>query len=289
MIRIGRLGGVLFIMMLVTGVALGFAGALHPAADSLSLLRMPLAALCLSLALLPLRKSWRVLLLGTAAAGLLTTLPQWLYGRTDGDLVIYSKNLWFANDTLPALAQDIRASGAEVVALQEVSDRTRPILALLSADFPHQHLCRFSGWSGVAVLSRHPITDRRCSDRRAVAAAQVDREGEPVWIAAVHLPWPYPYGNAPAARSGAAVLAELTGPVVMAGDFNIFPWAHSVRQLEAAADLQVAGPIRPTYRLRGMPLLLDHVHAPGGGRVETRPLLGSDHLGLLARVSLRAP
>lgn len=287
MIRIGRLGGNFFITMLVAGVVLGFAGVLHPAADSLSLLRMPLAALCLILALLPLRRVWRGLLLVAAIAGLMTTLPSSLSGRAGGDLVIYSKNLWFRNDQLPALAADIQASGAEVVTLQEVSDHNRALLALLADEFPNQHLCRFSGWSGVAVLSRHAITDSRCTDRRAVAAARIDRDGEPVWIAAVHLPWPYPYGNASAARSGAALLAELTGPVVMAGDFNIFPWAHSVQEMAAAVGLQTAGPIRPTYWLRRVPLFLDHIHAPGGGTVQYRQLLGSDHAGILGIVNLR--
>ena len=47
-------------------------------------------------------------------------------------------------------------------------------------------------------------------------------------------------------------------------------------------------PVRPTFWLEGVPLLLDHVHAPGGGQVTYRPLLGSDHLGVLADVVLDA-
>ena len=286
MVKLMRLGWLLALFLLVSGILLGFAGGLHPAGDSLSLLRMPMAALCL-LALL-ISGPWvlRAALLLAGGAGMATTLPLWLLSQPGDDLTLYSKNLWFANTQLPALAADIRDSGAEVVTLQEVSDRNDDILTLLAADFPYQHLCRFSGWSGVAVLSQHPISATRCSDQRAVAAARISRDGQGVWIAAVHLPWPFPYGNASAADSGMAVLEGLRGPVVMAGDFNIFPWADSVQRLNRASGTRTAGPIRPTFMLRGVPLLLDHVHAPGGGMVTTRPLLGSDHLGVLAQVSL---
>lgn len=286
MVKFMRLGWLMALLLLVSGVALGFAGGLHPAWDSLSILRMPMALLCLLT--LPVGGPWvlRAALLLAGGAGMVTTLPLWLLSQPSDDLTLYSKNLWFANAQLPALAADIRDSGAEVVTLQEVSERTDEILKLLAVDFPYQHLCRFSGWSGVAVLSKHPISTTRCSDRRAVAAAQISRDGQEVWIAAVHLPWPFPYGNAGAADQGVALLDDLTGPVVMAGDFNIFPWADSVRRLNHASGTRAAGPIRPTYMLRGVPLLLDHVHAPGGGVVTTRPLLGSDHRGVLARVSL---
>lgn len=46
------------------------------------------------------------------------------------------------------------------------------------------------------------------------------------------------------------------------------------------------GPSRPTYRLRGVPLFLDHVIAPDGwvGELAYRPMLGGDHMGVIAEV-----
>ena len=73
---------------------------------------------------------------------------------------------------------------------------------------------------------------------------------------------------------------------MIAGDFNIFPWAASVGQLQAASRTRVASPVRPTYWLHGVPLFLDHVYAPGGGSASYRPLLGSDHRGVLAVVDI---
>ena len=273
-------------MGLIAAVVFGFAGAVHPALDSLSLMRVPLAVVCLLLLVFPMGWRLRVPLAGAAILGFATTLPLFVGGGAHDDLRIYSKNLWYRNAELDALAADIRASGADVVTLQEVSPRNRALMTALQADYPHQHICPFSGWSGVAVLSRDPILQTICSERRAVAAAQVQRAHAAVWIASVHLSWPFPYSNATTAQSGVDVLAELEGPVVLAGDFNIFPWAESVEGMQQAAGLQVARPIRPTYDLRGVPLLLDHVHAPGGGKASYRGLFGSDHRGVLADVSL---
>lgn len=268
------------------GVWIGFAGRLYPAADSLSLFRLVLGVICLMAMLIRMRLVWRVMLGVTAGAALVTTLPL-LFGGTSGEaLTIYSKNIWYRNPELTALAADIIASQAEVVTLQEVSARNENLLNLLAADYPHQHLCRFSGWSGIAVLSVHPITATRCTEQRSMAAAQITDKGREFWVGSIHLPWPYPYANDKAANAAVALISKLDGPVVIAGDFNIFPWADSVQRLQIATQTMPVRPLRPTYYLNGLPLLLDHVHAPGGGQATYRPLLGSDHYGVLARVLL---
>ncbi len=268
------------------GVWAGFAGAVHPAGDSVALFRIILGVICLLGCLWQIRRFWRVTLGLTGGAALLTTLPLFVGGQPDGELTIYTKNIWFGNTAVSALARDIRESGAEVVMLQEVSNRNDAILTLLLDDFPYQHVCRYRWWNGLAVLSAHPIATTACSDRRAVAAAQIVANGQAVWLTSVHLSWPFPYDQVTSVVDAKTVLAQLDGPVVMAGDFNIFPWATSVGRLRQASGTIAARPIRPTLHLRGVPLLLDHVYAPGGGRVSYRPLLGSDHRGVLATVVL---
>ena len=281
-----RFGLFLLLSGLCLSVWAGFAGSLHPAGDSLSLFRVVLGGLCMICLLLPMSRRWRAGLGLTAAAALLTTVPLF-FGGNDGDtLTVYSKNIWYRNPQLSQLAADIRESGADVVTLQEVSRGNEALMVQLKADYPHQHICRFSGWSAVAVLSRFPVTEARCTSRRAVGAARIHKDGQDIWVGSVHLPWPFPYGNARAADAAQEMISGLAGPVVLAGDFNIFPWANSVQRLGQAASAQVVRPLRPTFNLRGLPLLLDHVHAPGGGQAEYRGLIGSDHLGVLARVSL---
>ncbi len=271
---------------LLLALILSFAGAWHPAFDSLSLLRLPLAIVCLLFLVFPMGMRLRLMLAACVMLGAGTTVPMFFGAQGPGDLRIYSKNMWFGNRDINALAADIRSSDADVVALQEVSLKNRDMLVALQDIYPHQHICTFSGWNGIAVISRDPILQTRCTDRRAVAAAQIQGGQGPVWVASVHLSWPFPYGNARSGAAAADLLAQLEGPVVMAGDFNIFPWAHSVQGMQQAAAVQVAQPVRPTLNLRGVPLLLDHIHAPGGGTATYRGLLGSDHLGVLADVSL---
>ncbi|MEJ6402329.1 endonuclease/exonuclease/phosphatase family protein [Yoonia sp. 2307UL14-13] len=263
----------------------GFLGRWWPLADSLSLLRPLLGVLCLLGACLRFAKVTRIALAGAAAAAALTILPLFVPGK-GGDLRIYSKNMWYRNGELLALATDIIDSGAEVVMLQEVSDRNAMILQLLGPRYPHQHVCPFAGWSRIAVLSVHPIAETACSSRRAMAAARITRDGRAFWAASVHLQWPYPYGNSATADSAVDLLLGLDGPIVTGGDFNIFPWAASVQRMRRSGRMRSVTPLRPTFHLKGVPLFLDHVWAPGGGHASYRSPLGSDHLGILAVVDL---
>ncbi len=268
-------------------ILLGFLGRFHPIGDTMSLLRLPLGALCLISVFFALPVLLRSAVGIAAVATILTTLPPWFDSRDGGEVAVYSKNLWFANAEIPALAEDIVASGAELVLLQELSDRNEQLLSLLAAQFPYQHSCRPTAWSGIAVLSAYPfVGDPQCSSRRAMALAEIDRDGEPFWAASVHLTWPYPYNHENALQSALRLLEPVSGPIVMGGDFNIFPWASSVAALKAQTGTQLAGPIWPTYYLHHIPLLLDQIYAPGGGFAETRPPLGSDHLGVLAHIHL---
>ena len=265
----------------------GFAGQLHPLGDSLSLLRIPAGLLCLASLAFPMQRIVRAGVAAVAFFALLTTAPLFWGTQSGGNLTLYTKNLLYRNSELSSLADDIRASGAEVVTLQEVGKTNDAFLAMVASDYPYQHLCRFIGWSGVAVLSKTPfVGSPHCSDRTGVAAAQIEKDGNIVWVASVHLPWPYPYAHEQSAQSAVALFDELEGPVVIAGDFNIFPWASSARRIRAASGTMVAGPVRPTYNLYGAPLFLDHVYAPNGGNVTYRELLGSDHLGVVARLDL---
>ncbi len=264
----------------------GFAGGVHPFGDSLSLLRLLAGGFCAMLMLVMRGMVWRLALGGTCVVAMWTTMPLFLNGSPGEGLTLYSKNIWFGNQELPALAADITQSGADVVTLQEVSRRNDRLLGMLAPTYPHQHLCRFSGWGGVAVVSKYPISAETCTQRRGLAAAQINKDGQDIWIGSIHLPWPFPYANDTAAKAVEDVVLSLEGPVVLAGDFNIFPWANSVGQLQRAARVQPLRPLRPTFSLQGVPLFLDHVHAPGGGQVTYRPGLGSDHLGVLAEVDL---
>ncbi|MCY4179184.1 MAG: hypothetical protein OXD48_02705, partial [Litoreibacter sp.] len=160
-------------------------------------------------------------------------------------------------------------------------------LELLRPQFRHQHLCRFSNWSGIAIASKQPLTaPGKCTDTRAMAAAKIDLNGRPVWLVSTHIHWPWPAPSEKAEAEAHALLAELDGPIAIAGDFNTLPWTHRLHNIRALSGTQRAGPVRASVHLRALPLPIDFALSPGGGQVEIRGKIGSDHAGLLASLTL---
>ncbi|MEM7491436.1 MAG: endonuclease/exonuclease/phosphatase family protein [Pseudomonadota bacterium] len=268
-------------------VVAGFLPAVHRAADVAALLR-PMAGLVAVVGVVLARPLWLRLAFGAVGvAGLATVAATYLPQRPGGDLRVYSKNVWFANRRIDDLAVDIVAAEADVVLLQEVSAGRAGLPGALAGPFPHQHRCQPTPFNGIVVASRHPFDGPGlCSAARAVAAVPIRLDGRRVWIASIHLPWPWPKDSGPNDDAALALLSGLDGPVVLGGDFNAFPWTGRIGRAASAAGLRLAGPTRWTYDYDGLPLPIDAVLAPGGGAVEARPFLGSDHRGLVADISL---
>lgn len=271
-------------------VVLGYAGWLHPIGDSLAVGRIHGVAvvflLSISASLLGMRVAafWSILF--ALSAGTPAVLASIWPGPT-GSVTLYQKNLLFRNDNLAALAADIRAANPMVLTLQEVSDPNLALLAAVSDILPYQHVCPGARVGGTAVATRLPPVPGAVVCAPGLAAMQVvltDTQRQiPVWIVSVHLHWPWPYSQADHAAALVPVLEGLDGPILMAGDFNMVRWAHSVQSLARAARVEAAGPSPGTY-LGFAPVVrlpIDHAFATSAGRVEPRGPLGSDHLGLL--------
>lgn len=269
-------------------VALGFVAPIHRAGDAFALLR-PIAGAACVLGLLLARSRWpRAIHLAAVIATAATVLPPVLSGPQGGPFRVYSKNLWFQNTQTQALAADIRDAAPDAVFLQELTDANRDLLSLLRADYPHQHVCDNAGWGDIAILSRIAFDGGpECSDRRVLALAPISVGDNRVWLGSIHVPWPWPQDTAAFEAEAFAMLQSLDAPLVLGGDFNIFPWAHRVTRIEAATQTRRAGPMRKTFTLKGLPFPIDHILAPGGGTTATRALLGSDHHGLVADVWLK--
>lgn len=301
------------IVMVVMGaavLALGFAGAIHGIGDSLSLFRPLLVPVLAVLSILLLLSGPRRLALAGFAAALLggvtlippgpvVTLPA--EARVYG---IYQKNLLFRLPAIAPVAEDILASGADFVTLQELHQRNRPILDALRETHPHQHFCPFAAVGGIAVLSRYPgiYGQTVCASGAGLAAMRVATPDGPLWVVSLHLHWPYPYRQASQVEELLPLLEGLEGPVVLGGDFNMVAWSHAVRAIAGATRAENAGHVGGTFALshavKGenilsrMPRLpIDHVLVPEGAAlqsVERRPRLGSDHHGIMARFALKA-
>lgn len=285
--------GLLALVLAVLALALAAShlGGVHPAGDSLAVARPVLVVAVLGLGAVLALTRWRrfgvVALLGALVAAMPLAMAVL---RADpapqGDVIrVYAKNLWAGNTNTRPLVADILETGADIVLLQELGDVNRRVLEQLAPTHPHRHVCRFSGRIGIAVVSRWPLEDGRCTPARAAAAARVMTPQGPVWAVAVHLPWPYPYQQAERAAMVRDLLDGMQGDVLIGGDFNMMPWGHSVRSVAAAVGARGLGPHRPTFDLRGYPLILDQILTTGTGRVETRDRLGSDHRGVLAEIA----
>lgn len=267
---------------------LGLSGALHPMGDSFAVLLFPVACLGLLLLGLPGHRGFRgVLVVPTLTALGFITLERVPLVRA-GEVAVYQKNLSFRNSEVEGVVHDIAGRDPEIVMLQEVTLAHRNVIyAPLSKNFSTWHWCAFASVGGTAVASKWPAVEGPpiCSKRGGLSAVKVRSPHGEIWIASVHLHWPWPYRQGDQLEVVLPILAGLDGPVIIGGDFNMVPWSHALRQVAKATKTRRAGGVRPTLWRRNVPLPIDHVFAPGGGRIETLPRLGSDHQGVLARVN----
>ena len=270
-------------------VLAGALGALHPVGDSLAVLRVPVAGVAL-LCGFALRRMWRVALVGVMAAilawhGWQSLRPQW---QGDAPLTLYQKNLLSVGGAGVEWMVQLRQTGADIVTLQELGWNNSYLLDYLSDLYPHQLHCPLPPNLGEAVLSRYPFVEgtKVCSDRDGLAVVQVDAPDGPVWVVSVHLSWPWPHDQAHQIGLILPALERVSGPVVVAGDFNSVAWSHTVQRIGTAAGARRIGPHTATFRLPkvGLPIGIDHILSSGPGRITRLPLLGSDHHGLLAGI-----
>lgn len=283
---------------LTAGLAGSFAGNVHPAGDSLAAFRGVLAIAAIAAATLAVAAGLRRLAAAgavLAAAASLSLAPYKLPAIAETSaphgLVLYQKNLSYRlTNVLPVLA-DIRAISPDVITLQEVNGDNDSLLKELAAEYPEQVICAFNDYMAVAVLSRLPVTDggRLCLDRQGLAALRVETASGPVTVASLHLHWPWPHGQPRQVMDLEPKLAALPGPIVIGGDFNMVRWSATVSRIAAAVGGAPVGTSHVTFPIGDtsfLGLAIDHVIAPLGGETQPRPALGSDHFGLLARITI---
>lgn len=280
----------------------GTMGAVWPFGDSLSIGRLPTALVLAATSPIHWATRGRIWSAATGVGAIAALVSTWAPAPHPGPspyVTLYQKNLYFRNAQIAAVAADIGLQDPDILTLQEIRTETHPLLQTLRDSHPHQAWCPFAGVGGTAVLSRWPaLSEPRCL--RGATALQVASPVGPLWVISVHLSWPAPMGQAAHARRLAQSLANLEGPSVMAGDFNMVAWGHAVGHLRRATETRRHGgpwgtlPIGQIVGLHrpGWPALpIDHIFPPQGWGADLarRPRIGSDHRGLVARMAPRAP
>ncbi|MFE9559980.1 endonuclease/exonuclease/phosphatase family protein [Streptomyces sp. NPDC006487] len=221
-------------------------------------------------------------------------------GRADGgDFTVVSHNVDEDNPDPARTARALAASGADVLALEEMSSKATPVYEReLAAGYPHH-----SESLGVRLWSKHPLNDVQAVPimpwTRAVRAI-VDTPGGPVAVYAAHLAsvrvtpdagFTTARRNEAAGKLAAAVRAEPLPRVVVMGDFN--------GTAEDSALRPVTAPLRSAQREAGsgfgftwpasFPVVrIDQILVKGVSPVSswTLPDTGSDHLPVAASLRL---
>lgn len=300
-------------MLVAAALAFGFLGRFHPIFDAFSHFRVHFAAILLGLAVVLAfaRLRLHAFVATVLAVGSFITvsgsvpLPglgtaQAAFSPAPSDQPVYKLlqlNLRFDNDDPNSVIRLIGRVRPDVITLDEVSSMWSEKLNYLAAGYPYRVLCR-----STALLSRRPFVrdaEPLCLPGERFASARVDFGGRVVDVAAIHLRWPWPYGQASHLDRLAQPIAQLGETALLAGDFNAAPWSASMKRVEAMGQLSQIDGIGATWLAERLPrwlqpagLPIDHVLAKGDIYIHAARTLdpvGSDHWPVLVEFSLPLP
>jgi endonuclease/exonuclease/phosphatase (EEP) superfamily protein YafD len=265
------------------------------------------AAALLTLIALGLRL-WPAVVFGVAT-GLILLLagwPQWFPAKGQAQagapvVTLYSANLLVRNTDAEAVRASIAEGRADIIVLIETP---KPMLGQLDRLLPdHPYRVVETGGSyavdGTVVASRWPVEKAEGLGSDNHLAARVQTPLGPVTVFAAHLtrPWPFQYqwGQISQTMALAEVRRDLTGPVIVAGDFNAVSSARIGRQVQAEVGV-IPAPGFPGTWPTSIPafagITIDQVYrSPDLALLERRLGLanGSDHRPVVTRFGLARP
>jgi endonuclease/exonuclease/phosphatase (EEP) superfamily protein YafD len=252
--------------------------------------------------------------LGAAALVIVVAHVAWLLPAMTGSpaavdadaprLRVVSANVLYTNQRLPDLLDELMSYDADVIALQEVTDRVQvAVVRQLTAEYPHQVLNETDNAFGSMVVSRLPLRADDVLDVGDLPMLVVDvvvgTETVRVWNVHTRAPTRgYRRDVRDESLAAMEVLrADVSVPLVVLGDFNATRWNESFRSLLAtglrsAAD-DVGHGLRTTWKGSGgipIEMVLDHVLVSDEiVTLDTRvgAGVGSDHRPVIADLALR--
>ncbi|HXH35746.1 MAG TPA: endonuclease/exonuclease/phosphatase family protein [Plantibacter sp.] len=212
---------------------------------------------------------------------------------SDASLTVASQNLGPAGDPT-VIAGSLAASGADLIALQEIEGHDRePLAAVLDADYPYSVLT-----GTVGLWSRYPIDDsiglKLGLDWYRAINAVVDTPSGAVSVYVIHADSARPAAHAERdvmlRELAETVASNSRDRVVVMGDFNASgsDRALTALQAELTEPNQSEGGLGLTWPA-GAPLMrLDHVFVRGMVATHNAVLgdEGSDHHGIVSSFRL---
>ena len=238
----------------------------------------------------------------------LAVAPQWFPAspplRAGAPVLrLYSANLWALNTDVEAIEASIAAADADIVVLVELGDAPAARLDGMLANYPHRiaspRIDRPSGAARSLIASRWPLTViRDRPDGLHAIGATVRTPVGALNVLGVHLtrPWPFQeqWGQISQTMALDAVVSDLTGPVVVAGDFNSVSSARIGRQIRRDLGLFPAPGFPGTWPSAipsAFGVTIDQVYRSSDLAVVSRRLgrpTGSDHRPVVTELTLAA-
>lgn len=300
------LGGVLAVILVITSVTPGLPGELL-----LQTLRFHLVGLGLVLAFFMVLfcAKWRALLfLGVLSVAFVHgAFYVWEFnkrreepvGALQAEMTFLNYNVLSGNRTASA-AVDVIVSMAPDVALIMETPGVVEYMPQIEAALPYRLGCERVATCDISLFSRHPITDGKVLEvppfrRSRLVVAPMTIDGVDLTVVGIHLSKPY-FDEASLQELGYLryVLSQVTGPVVLAGDFNSALWTAPVAWLGRAQNL-VPGPTYPAtwpVELGPVGVPIDNIFTRGDARIlevsAGADSYGSNHRYLLARIGFYA-
>jgi endonuclease/exonuclease/phosphatase (EEP) superfamily protein YafD len=228
----------------------------------------------------------------------LAAMPGWSTVQPGRHLRLANFNVLCSNASYDPTVNWLRKVEPDLAVLTEFTSPLQEAMESL-ATLPHHTGSPDPEGNGIAIYSRYKILRSETlylgQAHRMLLTAVIDVDGREVTLFAVH---PFPPTSQFAAHERDAYLSELgrtvrrtQGPVIVAGDMNATPWSHAFQEL-LSASLTLPH-FTPTWQAGwgrlGIPI--DHVLGRGVRITELRagPLLGSDHLPVLAEIVIADP
>lgn len=269
-----------------------------------------LLATAIVTAVLAVARLWTAVWQGLAATVVLAcaVTPQWFPAspapRAGVPVVrLYSANLWALNTDVEAITASVAAANADVVVLVELGDAPAARMDQVLAGYPHRiaspRVNRSSGAARSVIASRWPLTlIRDRPDGLHAVGVTVRTPLGPLNVLGVHLtrPWPFQeqWGQISQTMALGAVIADLEGPVIVAGDFNSVTSGRIGRQIRRDLGLHPAPGFPgtwPTAAPSAFAVTIDQVYrSPDLAFVSRRLGLptGSDHRPVVTELTLAA-
>ncbi len=176
-------------------------------------------------------------------------MPQQMGALAQNERVfkIASFNTHTERSNLVAVEASIRGLNADVIILLELGKNELPMLDNLKKDWPHQYPCHsVDEHCQMAIISRSPLSNTTAQslwEGPPNIRAKLGRDFGNLTIIGVHMTR-FPYSRAQLKQATALVksLEQITGPVILAGDFNATPYSRVITTIANGSGL-----VRHTY------------------------------------------